>query len=497
VFFNTNRINPAQKKQTVASEYLLEQYRPMTDQSIILQKITEIIGPTNIISKEADQEPYVTESRGIWRGQCDFVVKPGSTEDVSRIVKICSQYNVPIVPLGGNTGLVGGGIPDSGIVLSTERMNHILNVDPVNFTLACESGCILSDIHSVADEAQCLFPLSLAAEGSCRIGGNLSTNAGGVQVLRYGNARDLTLGLEVVLPNGDIWDGMRGLRKDNTGYDLKHLFIGAEGTLGIITGAVLKLYPRPRQKETALVAVKSCTDAISLFSKISENAGESLSTFEIMNTLGFDLSITHIPENRSPFSENAPWYVLLELSSVLDGDNLRSTLESTLEKCFEDGSVSDAVLAESSAQAGDFWRIRESIPEVQKHLGGSIKNDITVPISRMVEFLEHADKAVESIIPGVRPVTFGHIGDGNLHYNVSQPIIMDKQVYMDHWHNVTDALNDIVANMNGSFSAEHGIGVLKREELETYRSEVEVGLMKTLKQTLDPANIMNPGKLFL
>ncbi len=469
----------------------------MNDQSNFLQKLEFIVGSSAIVSDPAGQEPYLTEWRGLWRGKCDLVIKPANTQEVSDVIKVCFDNDIPVVPLGGNTGLVGGGVPDGGIVLSTERLNQVLDVDPINFTLTCESGCILSDVQAAAVDVECLFPLSLAAEGSCRIGGNLSTNAGGVQVLRYGNARDLALGLEVVLPNGDIWDGLRGLRKDNTGYDLKHLFIGAEGTLGIITRAQLKLYPLPRQKETALIAVNSSTDAIMLFSEICANAGETLSTFEIMNALGFDLSTTHIPENRSPFSVPAPWYVLLELTSAQQGDNLRRVLEHVLETYFDQGTVVDAVFAESSAQANDFWRIRESIPEVQGRLGGSIKNDITIPISKVVEFLSRADLVAEKTVPGVRLVTFGHVGDGNLHYNISQPDGMEKQAYLDRWHDMTDELNDIVADLNGSFSAEHGIGQLKRKELATYRSEIEVGMMKSIKRTLDPTNIMNPGKLFL
>ncbi len=469
----------------------------MTNQSNALLQIENIVGTKNVISEEFALEPYLTEWRGLWRGSCDLVVKPGSTSEVSDVVKICFENDIPVVPLGGNTGLVGGGVPNGGIVLSTERLNKVRQIDPVNFTMTCEAGCILGDIQTAAEDAGRLFPLSLAAEGSCRIGGNLSTNAGGVQVLRYGNTRDLVLGLEVVLPDGSIWDGLRGLRKDNTGYDLKHLFVGAEGTLGVITAAVLKLYPLPRQKETAVIALESGKDAIELFTRMSAGVGEALSAFELMNQLSFDLSISHVVENRFPFSEPAPWYVLMELSSAQEGDNLRASIERILEQCFEDGIVSDAVLAESRAQAVDFWRIRESIPDAQGGLGGSIKNDITIPISGVVEFLDRADKAAARVIPDIRIVSFGHVGDGNLHYNISQPEGMDKQQFLERWHDITDVLNDIVAELNGSFSAEHGIGQLKRKELTVYRSEIEVGMMKAIKQQLDPKNIMNPGKLFL
>jgi FAD/FMN-containing dehydrogenase len=469
----------------------------MMDRANLRLKIETIVGANNVIFEEQALEPYVTEWRGLWRGTCDLVVKPGTTQEVSEVVSICYKNDIPITPLSGNTGLVGGGVPDGGIVLSTERLNRVRNIDPLNFTMTCEAGCILSNIQNAADDAGRLFPLSLAAEGSCCIGGNLSTNAGGVQVLRYGNTRDLVLGLEVVLPNGDIWDGLRGLRKDNTGYDLKHLFVGAEGTLGIITAAVLKLYPQPRQKETALIALASQNNAIELFSRTSAGVGEALSAFELMNALSFELSINHVQENRSPFSDAANCYVLMELSSAQEGSNLRDALESVLESCFEDEIVLDAVLAESSTQSADFWRIRESIPDSQASLGGSIKNDITVPISRVAEFLERAGEAVGEIIPDTRIVSFGHVGDGNLHYNISQPVGMDKQAYLDRWHDITDVLNDIVADLNGSFSAEHGIGQLKRRELSVYRSEIEVGLMKDIKKKFDPKNIMNPGKLFL
>jgi len=469
----------------------------MTNQSNSLSEITRIVGDRHVVTETSALEPYITEWRGLWRGSCEMVVKPGSTSEVSEVMEICFQNNIPVFPLGGNTGLVGGGVPDGGIVLSTERLDEVREIDPLNFTLTCESGCILSAIQNAATDADRLFPLSLAAEGSCRIGGNLSTNAGGVQVLRYGNSRDLVLGLEVVLPNGDIWDGLRGLRKDNTGYDLKHLYVGAEGTLGVITAATLKLFPRPRQKETAMVALGSENDAVELFTRISAGAGEALSAFELMNQLSFDLSTTRVPDNRSPFSAPAPWYVLMELSSAQQGGNLRAALENILSQCLEDGTVLDAVLAESGIQGGDFWRIRESIPDAQACLGGSIKNDITIPISRVVEFIARAGQTSERVIPGSRVVCFGHVGDGNLHYNISQPESMDKQAFLDRWHDVTDVLNDIVAELNGSFSAEHGIGRLKRRELTIYRSEVEVGLMKAIKKTLDPKNIMNPGKLFM
>jgi len=460
--------------------------------------IETIVGVEYALREAADIEPYMKEWRGLWQGTCDMVVKPASTRQISDVMKVCSEHNIAVVPQGGNTGLVGGAVANGGIVLSTERLNKIRQIDAVNFTITCEAGCILADIQQAAQDADRLFPLSLAAEGSCRIGGNLSTNAGGVQVLRYGNARDLALGLEVVLADGRIWNGLRGLRKDNTGYNLKHLFIGAEGTLGIITAACLKLYPLPRQKETAFVALNSASTAVELFSRVNAGAGETLSAFELMNRLSVELSVTHVSGNRSPFADATyDWYVLLELTSSQSGTGLRAALEQVLASSLDDDIIENAVFADSQAQVRDFWRIRESIPEAQGSLGGSIKNDVSVPISSVVDFLAKADQAVAGLVPGIRPVSFGHVGDGNLHYNLSQPDGMDRQQFLDRWHQVTDVLNDIVADLNGSFSAEHGVGQLKRNELVRYRPSVELDLMKAVKRAFDPKSIMNPGKLFI
>ena len=460
-----------------------------------LKSIRELLGQEGVVEKD-NHEPYITEWRGLWRGNCSLIARPVSTQEVSGVVKICNEHNISIVPQGGNTGLVGGAVPNGGIVISTQRMQRIIDVDPINMTLTCEAGCILKDLQTASENAGRLFPLSLAAEGSCSIGGNLSTNAGGIQVLRYGNTRDLVLGIEVVLPNGEVWNGLRALRKDNTGYDIKHLFVGGEGTLGIITSAILKLFPAHKQKETALVAVSKVSDAIELLSKITSAAGDSLTAFELMNNYSFNLPIKYINGIRQPFTNKHNWYILIELTSPQEGRNLRAIIEKTLLTAVDQKVVEDAILAETLNQAQDFWKIRESIPEAQGEEGGSIKNDITVPISKIPEFLNRANKIVETIIPNIRPLSFGHAGDGNIHYNLTQPEDMDRKTFLNQWHIITNAINEIVADLNGSFSAEHGIGQLKIKELQQYRPGIEVQLMKIIKHSIDPKNIMNPGKLF-
>jgi len=467
----------------------------MLEKSQALNQIRSVVGPKGVVEEQTDRERYFVEPRGLWLGDSELVVRPATTDEVSKVVAICHEHTLPIVPLGGNTGLVGGGVAKSGVLLSTERLNRIRELDKANSTLTCEAGCILADIQAAATDADRLFPLSLAAEGSCQIGGNLSTNAGGIQVLRYGNARELVLGLEVVLPDGRVWDGLRALRKDNTGYDLKHLFIGAEGTLGIITAAVLKLFPMPRQRQTALLALPSAAAAMTLFDRSGVAAGDALSAFEIMNGLSFEITVRNIEAARDPFGSLYPWYVLMEMTTPRETGTLRQTLEGLLEGALDDGIVLDGVLAESGAQADELWRIRESIPEAQFPEGASIKNDVSVPVSKAAEFIDRAVSATENLVPGIRPVAFGHVGDGNIHFNLSQPIGMDEETFLARWHDVTGTVNDIAADLNGSFSAEHGIGMLKRDDLARYRPAVEVELMAALKKTIDPANIMNPGKV--
>ncbi|WNK01573.1 FAD-binding oxidoreductase [Thalassospiraceae bacterium LMO-JJ14] len=467
----------------------------MTDKNSVIEKIKQQLGPSGYVDDPGALDAYNVEARGLYRGSATFVARPGTTDDVAFVLKTCADAGVPVVPLGGHTGLVGGGIADQEIIVSTERLNDIFEIDTLNGTMTVGAGCILADIQNAADEAGKLFPLSLAAEGSCRIGGNLSTNAGGTNVLRYGNARELVLGLEVVLPNGDIWNGLKGLRKDNTGYELKHLFMGAEGTLGIITAAVLKLFPKPQQTETALIALADANAVMQLFGQASNVVGDTLTAFEYMNRNSFWVSCEYTDGLRDPFADKHAAYVLMELTSPRSGTDLREALENLLGDAFESGAVVDAVIAESGQQRHDLWHIREAISDSQKFEGASIKNDLSIPISRVTEFMTKGNAIVERIIPGTRPMTFGHIGDGNLHYNLTQPEGMDPQAFLDKWHDITDPLNDLVEEMNGSFSAEHGIGRMKREELVRYSSPVEIDLMRKIKSIIDPSGIMNPGKV--
>ncbi len=461
----------------------------------VLASIREIVGAKGWIDGPADLEPYLVEERGLFHGACMAVVRPSTTEELAEVVRLCADAGVAIVPQGGNTGLVGGGVPDGGIVLSTARLNRIRAIDPVNRTITLEAGVILADVQAAAEEAGALFPLSLGAEGSCRIGGNLATNAGGMTVVRYGNARDMVLGLEVVLPDGRIWDGLRGLRKNNTGYDLKQVFLGSEGTLGIITAAVLKLYPQPRVAETALVAVPTVPAALDLFNRTNEHAGDTLTAFEFMARIGIEFAVKHVPDVVDPFTEHHPFYCLIKLTSAQANAPLKDTLEAILGDAFEDGLVEDAVIAASEAQADALWRIRESIPEGQKPEGGSIKNDVSVPLSCVPEFIERATSAVEQAMPGIRVVPFGHFGDGNIHFNLSQPVGADTKAFLAEWDRFDRIVADIATGLGGSFSAEHGIGRLKRVDMTRYKSGVEMDLMRTLKHALDPKNIMNPGKV--
>ncbi|QLH39626.1 MAG: FAD-binding oxidoreductase [Defluviicoccus sp.] len=467
--------------------------RPLPDD--VLRQIREAVGPKGMIEDPDAIEPYLREERGLFCGDCNAVVRPATTAEAARVVGLCAEAGIPVVPHGGNTGLVGGGVPRGGIVLSTARLNRIRHIDPINRTITAEAGVILADLQRAADEAGALFPLSLGAEGSCQIGGNLATNAGGMNVLRYGNARDLVLGLEVVLPDGRLWDGLRALRKNNTGYDLKQLYLGSEGTLGIITAAVLKLFARPRTNETALVAVPTLDAATELFRRVNDVAGDALSGFELIARIALDFCLRHVPGCTDPMDEPHPWYVLLKLTSPRPNDPLRDAIEDVLAEAWDGGVVLDAVVAQSETQAAELWRIRESIPEAQKPEGASIKNDVSVPLSRVAEFIERASRAVEAALPGIRPVPFGHLGDGNIHFNLSQPPGMDRDDYLAQWERIEPIVSDIATDLGGSFSAEHGIGELKRASLLRYKSEVEIDLMRRLKQTLDPGNIMNPGKV--
>ena len=459
-----------------------------------LDAIRRLVGPKGWVEGDA-MEPYLVEERGLYRGSAFAVVRPASTAEVAAVVRLCAGAFIPIVPQGGNTGLVGGGVPDGGVVVSVARLDRIRAVDALDQTMTVEAGCVLAEVQAVAAEAGALFPLSLGAEGSCRIGGNLATNAGGVAVLRYGNARDLVLGLEVVLPDGRVWDGLRALRKDNTGYDLKQIFIGAEGTLGIITAAVLKLFPRPRARETALAAVQNPEALLELFARAREACGDTLTAFEMVPRIGLEFALRHVPGVVDPLAAPAAYYGLIELTSPRRGESLRGELESLLARALDDGVIADAVVAASEAQGHALWRIREAMVEAQRDEGASIKHDVAVPLSKLAEFVRRASAVVEAEIPGVRVVAFGHLGDGNVHFNLSQPEGADAEAFLGRRGEVSRMVHDVAVGMGGSFSAEHGIGRLKRDDLARYKSGVEVDLMRALKRTLDPKTIMNPGKV--
>ena len=462
-----------------------------------LARMKAVVGAKGVVA-EGDIAPYLVERRELYVGRAAAVLRPASTQEVSALLKIAHEAGTAIVPQGGNTGLVGGQIPrEAGgeVVLSLARMNRIRALDAENNTLALDAGVTLAAAQAAAEEAGRLFPLSLASEGTCQIGGNLATNAGGTAVLRYGNARDLVLGLEVVLANGDVWDGMRGLRKDNTGYDLKQLFLGSEGTLGIVTGAVLKLFPRPQSIATAFAAVPDVASAVKLLRVADNVSGGMVTAFELVPRIGLEFVTRHIEGAADPLPDPSPWYVLVEMSAGSATAGLDETLEAVLAEGLEQGLLTDAALARSQAQRADFWRLRETLSDVQRLEGGSIKHDVSVPVSRMGEFIAQATRAVEAAMPGVRVVAFGHIGDGNVHFNLSQPLGADKSAFVGRWNEMNALVHGIVRAMGGSISAEHGVGQLKRDEIAATKSPVEIELMRMLKKTLDPKGILNPGKV--
>ena len=472
--------------------------RPNAISEAVLARIKAAVGPKGYTTDSAEIAPLCESWRDNWRGWVPMVVKPASVDDVAAVVAICAESGTPIVPQGGNTGLTGGGQPHATgteIIISTSRMNKVREIDTVNNTMTVEAGCILATLQAVAADADRLFPLSLAAEGSCQIGGNLSTNAGGTQVLRYGNARNLVLGLEVVLPDGRIWDGLRGLRKDNTGYDLKQLFVGAEGTLGMITAAVLKLFPKPTEVQTALVAVPDPRAALALLSRATDAVGEQVTAFELIQRRAIDFVLHHIRDVTDPLDQAYPWYVMMEVSGQGAPGSLRAAVEAVLSEGLERAEVLDAALAANQSQGRALWKIRESIPEAQNHEGQSVKHDVSVPLSRIAEFLERADMALAVAYPGVRCVAFGHIGDGNIHYNPVQPLGPDGADFAAEYGAINRIVHDLIVELNGSISAEHGLGRLRREEVRRYKSSVEMDLMWAVKNALDPAGIMNPGKV--
>jgi FAD/FMN-containing dehydrogenase len=468
----------------------------MTD--AFLERCRAIAGPAHVLTDPLDTAPYLTDWRGRFTGRARAVVSPASTTEVAALVRLCGEYRVPIVPQGGRTGLVLGSVPDasgSALLLSLRRLNRLRAVDPFNRTMSVDAGCILSDVQDAAAEHGMLFPLSLAAEGSCTIGGNLATNAGGTGVLRYGNTRELCLGLEVVTAQGDIWDGLRGLRKDNTGYDLRDLYIGAEGTLGIITGAVLKLFPQPKAAITALVALCSPDDALNLLKLVESDCGPTLTGYELMSDVCLRLVAAHFPGLPRPFPGRYPQYALLELSSHESEQHGVTLLEGAIERALETGLVQDAVVATSIAQSRALWAIREHIPLAQAAAGKNIKHDISLPISRIAEFIDVTDDALAAAYPGVQVVCFGHLGDGNLHYNIAPPENIAHEDFLAEQAPINRIVHDSVARFGGSISAEHGVGALKRDELPRYKSAVELNLMRALKAALDPLGIMNPGKI--
>ena len=463
-----------------------------------LQRCRDIAGPEHVLTDAADCAPYLTDWRGRFTGRALAVLRPNEPLQVAQLVRACAEHRIALVPQGGRTGLVLGSVPDASgaaVVLSLARMNRIRALDPVNRTMTVDAGCILQNIQEAAAQQGCLFPLSLAAEGSCTIGGNLSTNAGGTAVLRYGNARDLCLGLEVVTPHGELWSGLRGLRKDNTGYDLRDLFIGAEGTLGVITGAVLKLFPQPKGSMTALVALAAPRDALSLLTLMQDQCGASLTGFELMSDYCLRLVATHFPHLPTPFVKRHPQYVLLEVSSSESEEHAAGLLEDALNLAVERDLADDAVLATSNAQSQSLWHLREHIPLAQAAAGKNIKHDISVPISGIADFIDSTDAKLQQAFPACQVVCFGHLGDGNLHYNVAPPEGQPHDEFLAHQDAINRIVHDSVDEASGSISAEHGIGALKRDDLARYKSKVELDMMRAIKAALDPLGIMNPGKI--
>jgi FAD/FMN-containing dehydrogenase len=461
---------------------------------MIVEQLKEIVGPSGWTSDAAELEPHLTEWRDTWHGNTLLMVSPDTTEKVAEVVRACAASGTAIVPQGGNTGLCGGAIPDQTgkqVLLCLERMNRIRSVSAKDYSIVAEAGCTLASIQKAAEDIERFFPLSLAAEGSCQIGGNLSTNAGGINVLRYGTARAQALGLEVVLPDGTVWNGLRTLRKDTAGYDLKQLFIGAEGTLGIITAASLRLYPAIRNPETVLFAVESPDAAVALLAALRAEFSDQIQAFELIPQRAVQYVLEHIPQTSFPLDLESPWFVLLETSRKSTGDEF----EQLLMMLHESSLITDAVIAKNRSEANDLWRLRHSISESQKKEGASLKHDVAIPVAEVGNFIRNAEAAVAKEIPGIRVVAFGHVGDGNIHFNLSQPKDWVANDFLEQRPRLASLVYDVVDSFGGTISAEHGIGQAKREQLVEYRGETETGLMKAVKAALDPQNIMNPGKV--
>ncbi|HEY6439114.1 MAG TPA: FAD-binding oxidoreductase [Acetobacteraceae bacterium] len=464
----------------------------------LLAAILAVVGERGLLTDAADTAAYAVDWRRLYQGRTPAVIRPGSTDELAQVVRLCAKARVPIVPQGGNTSMVGGATPaedGSEFVLSTSRLARVRDIDPLDLTMTIEAGVTLKAAQIAAAEAGCLLPLSISSEGSAQIGGVLATNAGGNNTVRYGNARDLVLGLEVVLPDGTVWNGLRKLHKDNTGYCLRQLFVGSEGTLGIITAAVLKLVPRPREVCVALCAVASPEAALQLFTRFQLHDPASISAFELMSGLGTEFVLRHIEGAVLPLASRAPNYVLVELATPRPDAGLRAAFETVLEAALGDGLVSDAAIAESEAQRAAIWRLREEHSEAQKREGASVKNDVSVPVSKVPELIRRATVACEALIPGIRAVPFGHMGDGNIHFNLEQPVDADPAWFLVQDHAIMDTVNEVVRELDGSFSAEHGIGKLKPYMMPNWRGGAELAVMRRIKETLDPLGIMNPGKL--
>ncbi len=468
---------------------------PLSD--AVLSALSAVVGPDHVLTAPEARAPFEQEWRGRFPSHAEAVVRPGSTAEVSAVMALCHEARVPVVPQGGNTGLVGGAVADGGLIVTLGRMDRVRAVDAANFTMTVDAGCILETLHTVAADHDRLFPLSLGAQGTCQIGGNLATNAGGVQVLRYGNARELTLGLEVVLADGRVLDDLNGLRKNNTGYALSPLFVGSEGTLGLITGAVLKLFPRPAQTETALVALPDEASALTVFQALRAATGDALTACEVITRFPLELVLAHVAGTRDPFAAPHPAYLLVEAVAGRPDTGLRIALEDTLAAGVEGGSVADAVLAESETQRQALWRLRETIPEAQTREGASIKHDVAVPTSAVPAFLREAEARVQAAMPGIRCCPFGHLGDGNLHFNLTQPRDMTAEAFLARWDHMNALVHGVVAEHHGTISAEHGIGLLKRDLLPRYKNGVALEVMAALRAALDPRGILNPGKLLI
>ncbi|MGV7034791.1 FAD-binding oxidoreductase [Methylobacterium symbioticum] len=467
----------------------------MGDHEALLAALRARLGPRHVLTAPEDVAPYLDEQRRLFRGEALAVARPAETAEVAFAVRACAEAGVPVVAQGGNTGLVGGGVPRGGLVLSLARLDRVRALDPLGATITVEAGAILAEVQAAAEEAGLLFPLSYASRGSARIGGGIATNAGGVAVLSYGNARDLVLGLEVVLADGRVWDGLRALRKDNAGYDLKQLFIGSEGTLGIVTAAVLKLYPRPRSTTVAFAGLASPARALDLFAHLRARCDRDLTAYEVMPPFGLDLVLRHAPGSVRPLAGAHGAYALIEIASSRPEADTRAETEAALAEAMADGVVEDAAVAASEAQNWALWHLRESLPEAQKREGASIKHDVSVPLARLPAFLAEASAACEAEMPGLRVCAFGHFGDGNIHFNLTQPAGMDRGAFLAEWGRFNRIVHDIVHAMGGSIAAEHGVGLLKRDELLRYGDPVGLDLMRKLKAALDPNGVLNPGKV--